>query len=155
MNYLGLLDLGSIDLHYTWTNCRHGATNIWKKLDRSIANASWLLLFPRAIVKNLTRTTSAHAPILIDTVGGNRVLAIPFQFEEFWMSVPGCRDVIQTTWEGCCTGSPTSKLYKNIQTTKVALKKWNKERVENLQNNIQRLMLELERVQVEDPTYQN
>lgn len=69
MDHLGLIDLGSMGLPYTWTNCRHGRANIREKLDRGIVNADWRSLFPRASVKNLPITSSDHAPLLIDTEG--------------------------------------------------------------------------------------
>lgn len=59
-----------------------------------------------------------------------------------------CHQIIQNAWNTYCAGSPALRLCKKIRLTKVALKKWNRERVGNLPRNIQRLEQELELVQV-------
>lgn len=41
MDSLGLIDLGSSGLHYTWSNCRFGKANIIEKLDRGVSNIEW------------------------------------------------------------------------------------------------------------------
>lgn len=83
MNHLAFLDLGSLGLPYTWTNCLHGVANIREKLDRCICDVEWRSHFPRAVVTNLPITSSDHNPLLLDTIEGSCALASPFRFEEF------------------------------------------------------------------------
>lgn len=136
MNQMGLIDLGSSGLPYTWTNCCFGSANIREKLDRCIVNSDWRGLFHRASVTNLPITSSDHAPLVLDTVGGSQALASLFRFEEFWVQELNCLQVISDAWQHPCVGSLALRLCKKIKFTKAALKKWNRQWVGNLHLNI-------------------
>lgn len=82
-------------------------------------------------------------------------LASTLRFEDFWVKEPDCFNIIQEAWSSACSGSPVMRFCKKLKITKRALKKWNKERVGNIQSNIRRLMLELEKVQMEASTDSN
>lgn len=84
---------------------------------------------------------------MIDTDGGSRALVVPFKFEELWIQEPDCEIVIQNAWTQVCTGSPALKLCKKSRLLKTALKKWNRERVGNIQGKISNLSLYLESIQ--------
>lgn len=155
MDQSGLIDLGSLGLPYTWTNCRHGQANIREKLDRGITNVEWRELFPRASVTNLPITSSDHAPLVVDSTGGSRAIASPFRFEEFWVNEPDCYSVILKAWKLVCSGSPALRLCKKLKATKGALKRWNRERVRNVHSNIQNILKELEMVQLLAASDQN
>ncbi|KAB1219839.1 hypothetical protein CJ030_MR3G009481 [Morella rubra] len=155
MDHMGLIDLGSLGLQYTWTNCRQGMANIREKLDRGIANADWRGLFPRASVTNLPITSSDHSPLIIDSDGGSRALATPFRFEEFWVKEADCLKIVQDAWNTNCYGSLALRLCKKIRHLKVALRFWNRNRIGNLHSNIQRIQRELEFIQDQSATAQN
>jgi hypothetical protein len=38
----------------------------WKKLDRSLMNVDWEVMFPLTTVHNLSRDVSEHNPIILD-----------------------------------------------------------------------------------------
>lgn len=74
LNSIGMVDLGSSGLSFTWFNNRFGRANIREKLDRGVANVARQCLFPRAAVQNLICTSSNHYSIVISTDGGCKSL---------------------------------------------------------------------------------
>lgn len=63
----GVLDLGFSGPQFTWYNKRQGSTRVWKRLDKAIATAQWLQMYPSDTVTHLLRIASDHCPILIST----------------------------------------------------------------------------------------
>lgn len=85
LNKCGLIDLGSSGPKLTCTNGQKGLGNALFRLDRAIANASWIEAFPEAIVRTLPRLYSDHSPLLIDLKGTSsplpKSLNKPFRLE--------------------------------------------------------------------------
>lgn len=63
----GMLDLGFKGCKYTWTNKRYKHKNslILERLDRCVANTSWINQYPEASVSHLPRTKSDHCLMLL------------------------------------------------------------------------------------------
>lgn len=57
-----MVDLGSQDNKYTWTNVRHEYAFIQEQLDRAIANLDCRLNYPNAKITHLLRIASGHSP---------------------------------------------------------------------------------------------
>ncbi|KAF6140101.1 hypothetical protein GIB67_001842 [Kingdonia uniflora] len=75
MQHVGLLDLGYYGHLFTWNNNRWGWANIKERLDRSLANADWMLIFPIAKVFHLPAIGSDHTPLCLDTYPKSSTLA--------------------------------------------------------------------------------
>jgi hypothetical protein len=58
-------DLGFIGSKFTWTNGQQGGSFIKERLDRAIANISWIQLYKKVGVHILAARTSDHKPLLI------------------------------------------------------------------------------------------
>lgn len=114
----GMIDLGFHGPPFTWSNKRHGQALIRERLDWGVANGAWRLLFPRATIKHCPRTSSDHAPILMDTFGDHLSGPRPFRFEPFWVSSPQCYDVVDEAWSISCLGSPTFRITQKIKNVK-------------------------------------
>lgn len=68
INKCNLLDLGFKGSKYTWTNKRykHRRHLILERLDRCLANETWLHLFPETSVSHMARTHSDRCPLLVN-----------------------------------------------------------------------------------------
>ncbi|KAL5553189.1 hypothetical protein UlMin_040590 [Ulmus minor] len=64
---LGLLELPSQGLKYTWSNGKDDDFVIRAKLDRGTANEDWWDLFPNTNVKILPNVTYDHSPIILNS----------------------------------------------------------------------------------------
>ena len=96
---LGVIDLGFASNKFTWCNKRWGKWCIKEKLDRGIANASWRLTFPKAVVFHLGAINSDHSPILLDTNPRDHLAPRPFRFIEAWIKDLRCADIINGAWK--------------------------------------------------------
>jgi hypothetical protein len=155
-NYLNnlMFDLGAVDLglsgtKFTWCNKRWGSGCIRERLDRGIANTSWRLAFPRAVVFHLGVVKSNHCPILIDTNPVDVRVPRPFRFEAMWANDPWCFDVVNEAWQREVFGNDCFKLYKKQYFTTSTLQIWNKEVFEHCQSRINKITGKIEKIQCE------
>nr|POE68302.1 hypothetical protein CFP56_34322 [Quercus suber] len=56
----GLVDFGFVGQHFTWCNGQFGEQRTLLRLDRMVANSSWLELFPDAKVYHRSMSSSDH-----------------------------------------------------------------------------------------------
>jgi hypothetical protein len=91
---LGAVDLGFAGNKFTWRNNRWGKDNIMEHLDRGIANASWHMAFPKAIIYHLGAINSDHYPLLLDTNAQDLFIPRPFRFIAAWIRDPSCFDMV-------------------------------------------------------------
>lgn len=60
---------------------------IKERLDRFLANKEWLDIYEDAYVDHLNSEVSDHAPVLLNTAGGEtKTCNRPFRFLETWTS---------------------------------------------------------------------
>ncbi|KAK4729617.1 hypothetical protein R3W88_022605 [Solanum pinnatisectum] len=62
----GLVDLGLSGQKFTWTNKRGIHHRIWKRLDRALANDTWLEKMPQTTITHLPTVGSDHCPLLME-----------------------------------------------------------------------------------------
>lgn len=94
-----LLDLGFNGPRFTWTNKRHNGL-VLKRLDRVLCNLSWKHAFDEANMLHLSRVTSDHCPILINTRPITQNFGIsPFRLETIWFGDPSFPNLIRESWE--------------------------------------------------------
>ena len=98
MNANALIDLGYQGPGFTWTNGREGKDLIRERLDRVLANAEWLDVFPNSKVIHLPRTFSDHCPILVIFEDRPRSCAFPFRCKEAWVYHHDFKNVME---KGC------------------------------------------------------
>jgi endonuclease/exonuclease/phosphatase family metal-dependent hydrolase len=95
-------DLTDIHLEgypYTWIKSRGSANVIEERLDRAMANSSWLMLFPEVKLRNLLVSHSDHSPILLQnsplTENG---ATYTFRFENMWLKEEDVEEVVEDGW---------------------------------------------------------
>ncbi|GMY07817.1 reverse transcriptase, partial [Fagus crenata] len=108
-----------------------------ERLDRFVANAEWLALYPSVCCKNLVSSASDHLPIFLDT---NPVVQgfyrKHFKFEAMWLTHPQCQEQVTQAWEGGVEGSTMGHINEKIQACKNKLEVWDK----NCLGNVTRLL---------------
>ncbi|XP_059437358.1 uncharacterized protein LOC132170396 [Corylus avellana] len=147
VNYNALVDLGFVGNKFTWSNCRIGRANIRERLDRGLANQSWVHLFPNCLINHFPATQSDHCPLLISTTGSYRNLPKPFRFEAFWTRDNSSHAVVAEAWLGEVEGSPAFSLSRKWKNTKGALKFWNQHHFGHIQQKIKSLMADISVIQ--------
>jgi len=98
-----LTDLGFTGYPFTWSNNRGGGDNVQERLDRFLANSSWLAIFPWNRVRHLHKRHSDHLPILVDST--NSGLAVQcksrkklWRFEKAWLRTPESEEKLKRAW---------------------------------------------------------
>lgn len=75
----------------------------------------------------LPKSTSNHAPILLYG-GGIKGGKTPFCFENMWLKVVGCEDLVRNSWMGYnFSGSCSHIIASKLKALKEDLKVWNRE----------------------------
>ncbi|XP_021761357.1 uncharacterized protein LOC110726197 [Chenopodium quinoa] len=72
------------------------------RLDRALANSSWMGLFPQVVLLNLEREWSDHALIKLMVRGDDNLAAKGervFRFEQVWTENDSCEGVVWHAWE--------------------------------------------------------
>lgn len=126
LNDCNLLDLGFNGPKYTWSNCRKNDL-ILEKLDRFMANPSWIAHFPNSIVTHLPRTTFDHCPIMIN-LNLNQIQRTKFfKLESMWLNHPMFDSLVDLNW-------PNSSLnyLASINQTIAAIFTWNQNTFGNI-----------------------
>jgi hypothetical protein len=147
VNSNALVDLGFVGNKFTWSNCRMGRENIRERLDRGLANQTWLQLFHNSLVNHFPATQSDHCPILVSTAGCYRNIPKPFRFEAFWTRDQSSHSVVASAWLTEVIGSPAFSLSRKWRSTKCALKSWNHNHFGNIQHRIKSLMAAISEIQ--------
>ncbi|KAK9683880.1 hypothetical protein RND81_10G171700 [Saponaria officinalis] len=97
----GLRDVDFEGLEFTYDNGQEDEANRQSRLDRAMANDTWMEMFPREKLIHLDREGSDHAPIKLilnyrlDVGVNSRKL---FRFEHIWVGEDGCEETIRRAW---------------------------------------------------------
>ncbi|XP_074305112.1 uncharacterized protein LOC141640050 [Silene latifolia] len=83
-------DINGSGCDFTWTNKQDDSTRVWSKLDRVVANSSWLSNFPTTHVTFLPAGVSDHSPIMAwqTYVKGSAMFRVFSKFKNVNTSVP-------------------------------------------------------------------
>ncbi|KAL4302847.1 hypothetical protein GQ457_10G018520 [Hibiscus cannabinus] len=110
----GLADMGFRGPHFTWSR-----GNLYERLDRCLANTSWLSCFPHSHVLHLEKNGSDHRPLLLcskDLAGENRPRL--FRYISTWQDHPSFDEFQKSTWD-------TRDLLSNIESFRPNVRDWN------------------------------
>ncbi|XP_074362452.1 uncharacterized protein LOC141702724 [Apium graveolens] len=95
---------------YAWERGRNTDHWIEIRLDRVLANAQWLELFPTAKVYNLKRSPSDYSPLLLVPESQHKGVKNKFHFENSWLLEPACFQIVKDCWEDQVTHNVMHKL---------------------------------------------
>lgn len=93
-----LLDLYTVGGTFTWRKNIHGGGHVRKRLDRSVANIDWQMLFPHSLVEILPQHNSDHNPLLLSCSKLQSQKTNLFHFQAAWISHPENEKLVNSTW---------------------------------------------------------
>ncbi|XP_074298992.1 uncharacterized protein LOC141629987 [Silene latifolia] len=122
-----LEDLQSYGCEYTWTNKREVETRIWSKLDRVLANPSWLVQYPHTQVTILPSGISDHSPLLVQ-IQETYQIRKKFSYLNCWEESQDYDSIVSQAWGFTVRGNAMLKLFaklKNVRQEFIELYKRN------------------------------
>ncbi|KAL7253115.1 hypothetical protein ACSBR1_007602 [Camellia fascicularis] len=144
LNRCKLIDLGCSGPRLTWSNGRQGMANTLEKLDRAVCTTEWRLQFQEGAVRNLPRTYSDHAPMIIYTKGmqhSNPILR-PFRMEAAWFVNPDFKNLVKHSWD-----ETNNSILKAVTSVTAKASRWNKNVFGNIFRNKRWLLGRIEGIQ--------
>jgi hypothetical protein len=124
-----LLDLGFEGPRFTWCNDRYGASDFTReRLDRAMANDSWVGLFDMVEVQVLPRNISDHNPLLVSFSNSMDIQwskSRMFRYEPCWAKQKDPQNIIKQVWKvKQKSSSPWDDVQNKLLGCKQSLKKW-------------------------------
>uniref|UniRef100_A0A2N9G189 CCHC-type domain-containing protein n=1 Tax=Fagus sylvatica TaxID=28930 RepID=A0A2N9G189_FAGSY len=122
-----LQDLGFFGPPFTWSNRRRDNALVRVRLDRGVANAGRLQLFPLMRVNHVVISSSDHLGLLFDMesiangFGGQGRRRRPFRFNHSWVREVGCEEKIVKAWTLPQYGTAMYRVAKQVKACRVAL----------------------------------
>ncbi|KAF7812763.1 ribonuclease H [Senna tora] len=137
----GLLDLGFVDQKFMWCNKRGNGRLVFERLDRFLANAAWLNLFPEAQNTHLPRIKSDHIPLILNTYPIlNHHYNRPFRCERVWLSQLEFINLAENSWKN------TNSIANGLNQIREQAVIWNKTTFGNIFKRKNRVLRRLEGV---------
>ena len=123
---------------FTWSNDRKDDWLVMEKLDRALANISWLQVFPFSHTQSLGTAALDHSLSIFNSQFELKTMKQK-KFEDFWYLSKECDVIIQQSWNKKDRGSPNSSLICKLRRSIDALSDWSKLNVRNLAFKIKEL----------------
>ena len=117
----GLGDIKQAGRFYTWNNKQEGENRVFSKIDRVMANTTWLENFDNVVVTFLHEGEYDHCPGIVSVhqgCGGKK----PFRFFNMWVQGDGFMEEVKRRWEGVVRGCKMFKVIQKLKRLKEALK---------------------------------
>lgn len=132
---------------FTWLNRRQGRALVHEKLDRFLANRSWINAFPDMEAVNLEFYGSDHRPVKLyfnsRPCQHHPRAGSSFMFETKWLLEDDFLDVVTTAWN---VNSNDTDLSARISQSSSSLQSWARDRIGNTGGRIKRTRDKLNRI---------
>ncbi|KAG8373628.1 hypothetical protein BUALT_Bualt11G0044000 [Buddleja alternifolia] len=95
--FMAAADLTTVPMQgalFTWCNNRGGLARIWKRLDRVIANPSWLIRYSLTSYLSAPPRTSDHSPLVMTFGDTNETTGNIFRFDNFLVRDPNFLTIV-------------------------------------------------------------
>uniref|UniRef100_A0A803QEC1 Reverse transcriptase domain-containing protein n=1 Tax=Cannabis sativa TaxID=3483 RepID=A0A803QEC1_CANSA len=147
VNSSGLIDLPIKGDSLTWDNHRDGEAHVKSALDKTLSNAQWLSLFPKAVVHSCHTCNSDHRPLVISTVDQDSKPRKLFRFEAWWTRDSRSTLVVESAWGSLSHSRPSARIFKKVGATRMALSNWSRNQFGKLDARITQLERHLNLIQ--------
>ncbi|XP_022019843.1 uncharacterized protein LOC110919900 [Helianthus annuus] len=114
VKFLEVFDLRAHGLHYTWNQSPKKGIGIRKKLDRIMANVSFVEKFTDAFAVFKPHGISDHCPGLLKLLKATKVKPKPFKFSNFLTHKKEFLQIVMKGWEAEFMGVPMFRLVKKL-----------------------------------------
>ncbi|GKV43378.1 hypothetical protein SLEP1_g50676 [Rubroshorea leprosula] len=101
-----VFDLQFSGAFFTWSNKQGENDRLWCKLDRVMANSSWVSAFPNTSVVFLNPQSSDHSPSLVTMDVLMNEKPRPFRFCNAWSKDENFLDLVREAWSVDVQGCP-------------------------------------------------
>lgn len=119
-----LFDLPLTGYQFTWHKSLGTEHSIEQRIDRALASATWMSMFPNCKLLNLVAPFSDHSPILLYT---NAVVTSKpskrFRFENAWLREPELQKVVEKNWDS----AHQSDVVERLKHCSVGLGRWGRQ----------------------------
>ncbi|PKU64139.1 hypothetical protein MA16_Dca013395 [Dendrobium catenatum] len=125
-------DVGYVGPRFTWCNNKEGASRIWERLDRCMANSIAIQKFPLMVTRHLARLASDHCLIVIKMNEKVQLKSKIIRIEDTWRSYPAAKNIVFHSWSKKDLGDEFVTLQRKLNRTLKALFFWNRNKCKNL-----------------------
>ncbi|KAL4379799.1 hypothetical protein GQ457_02G025960 [Hibiscus cannabinus] len=124
----GLHDMGFRGSPFTWSR-----GNLYERLDRCLANKSWVSCFPHSFLCQLEKNGSDHRPLLCSEELLRETRPRPFRYIMAWQEHPSFQEFLKLVWG-------TVDLLSNISSFRSKVQDWNSSVFGNIGRRKKRLL---------------
>lgn len=119
-----MIDIKPSSGKYTWSNRRLGSGHIATRLDRFLAQSTFLLLGLETRMHILPCSVSDHRPIKLELVAHMDQGPIPFKFSPLWVKEQSFMQLVKNTCKQLVNGSAFFVWEEKLRRVKAVLKTW-------------------------------
>uniref|UniRef100_A0A803QPV1 Reverse transcriptase domain-containing protein n=1 Tax=Cannabis sativa TaxID=3483 RepID=A0A803QPV1_CANSA len=112
---------------FTWNNKQHGADRIYSKIDRILANPSWMGKYSNAEALFLNQGVFDHSPGVLNFHSEVSNGKKPFKYFRMWSSYPTYTEKIKDVWAQPINGTKMYQVVTRLKAMKGVLKEINKQ----------------------------
>ncbi|KAL2923459.1 hypothetical protein RDABS01_014950 [Bienertia sinuspersici] len=121
----GLQDIPYSGHFYTWTNKQLAQDRVFSKLDRLLANETWMDKYDTGNAVFLTEGCSDHCPMVIRMDQGVGKGRKPFKYYKIWQSAADYTERIRNAWNTPIHGTSMFVVTQKLKQVKKSLKELN------------------------------
>ncbi|XP_050387335.1 uncharacterized protein LOC126803595 [Argentina anserina] len=141
-------DVGFKGQAYTWARKENGVIMLHGRLNRSLVNEDWLVLWPNSSLTHLTRIGSDHNPLLFSTKPTIRKGKPTFRFESTWAEEMDAELIVKDCWTDNPALSNMENLVSNLKKCKSYFSSLRKKKYPKCNRElIKECLLELDAIQ--------
>uniref|UniRef100_A0A803Q7S4 DUF4283 domain-containing protein n=1 Tax=Cannabis sativa TaxID=3483 RepID=A0A803Q7S4_CANSA len=127
VNSCGLEDVKSSGNFFIWSNKQSGEDRIYSKIDRILANQTWINRYEYAEAVFLNEGIFDHSPGILTLYLGIVRGKKPFKYFRMWKSHPKYELALNEIWKSEIRGSKMYQVVSKMKQLKVKLKEINRE----------------------------
>ncbi|KAL2252837.1 UNVERIFIED_CONTAM: Transposon TX1 uncharacterized protein [Sesamum indicum] len=131
----GLIPLPMQGEWYTWHNCSANPRNLWKRLDRTLINDTWMDRFSTSFYTSLTPRTSNHSPLVLYRDSRQHYGGM-FRFDNYLALSPEFIPSVQQVWQHNIIGVPMYAVTRKLKALKPVFREQRRKKGD-LSHNVQ------------------